>query len=1213
MGPVIVDIMPGGSLAAEPKKLHPFFTAPRTSQSDLKQPDVPTGRSEKAEPQISSIGTAQPDGESSIIKRRRAAEDVEESQEDNKKPGQGRNKARQHGSSITSHFLRANTEVDRLDVSQTSEIGSREVVLTGTAELQPATALAESPSATIEDKGVGETMKCIEAPEPSRRDDPPKRILQLNRRTGTIGSPPKSKESKPSKQDTSAGDSTDVHKQTPKPRGRKPNSKTIKISYGNDDASRMSIGTKIDQILDSLYPPNSKRRGRATASLQKTDGVPLKILDKVAQQGKTHPFFTGKPKKPSPAPTADASPSISVAPNAKPKSDSSRSKLFTSNPCSPKKNRVAATNMPLTQFGVRSLGLKTPGAKIPAWPAKGMVHVRSNDEALYCPIQKTPGHILPSRKSKGNTAYVGPEEMVLHGLATKLQLSDMRDAVRKLDTEDFVPPPPELRLPRRHFESGVTLEKHVVREMKNPKHPALVALRCLLPASLSAFDKYQCESANWAQKYTPKSAVEVLQYGKEAFLLRDWLQALEVQAVDTGEAKTYSTKPPKKKRKTKLNDFIVDSDEEADEMDEVSGAEEDWSPDRRGVKKTVVRVGDILAKDSKKPARLTNTVIISGPPGCGKTSAVYAVARELEFEVFEINPGNRRSGKDILERIGDMTRNHLVQHQQTDTSASTIDDEEVAEDIKSGKQATMNAFFQPKITPNPAKMKTSASKTAATTVKTCPKKHPSKTQKQSLILLDEVDILYEEDKQFWATVMGLIAQSKRPFVMTCNDESLVPLQALNLHGIFRFSSPPVDVAIDRLLMVAACEGHILQRDAIEALYDARQRDLRACLMDLNYWCQFAVGDRRGAIDWFYPRWPKGADIDEDGNVVRVISQDTYVEGMGWLARDILTEETAVGQSEEELLFEAQRFWHVDVGNWNASLALDAWAATLDSSSSQLSVLEQYDDFTNAMSIADLCSVMGCASPMDEPVDCTVPAIPNKVKDDYIVGQPLLDAPVTSTFDSLVTALPVSLKCLARKHLQQHFAGCSSSAILDGLGEAGIVSRIRQAAVESNVESPLTRLDFSNAFDVLAASEKASTASSYLDPSVFDGTFRTIVLDVAPFVRGIVMYENQLQKQRLKLSSLLSQGGTKRMRKTRAAHAALEGGSRSTTRAERWFKSELNGVLVMHTAGEGWDDALKEADSVVGSTSASRKVRRGQGLADSGDEDMCSSSSDLDIA
>lgn len=43
-----------------------------------------------------------------------------------------------------------------------------------------------------------------------------------------------------------------------------------------------------------------------------------------------------------------------------------------------------------------------------------------------------------------------------------------------------------------------------------------------------------------------------------------------------------------------------------------------------------------------------------------------------------------------------------------------------------------------------------------------------------------------------------------------------------------------------------------------------------------------------------------------------------------------------------------------------------------------------------------------------------------------------------------------------------------------------------------------------------------------------------------------------------------------MRTTRAALSALEGGTRSATRGERWFKAEMNPYLVAKTAGKGWN-------------------------------------------
>src|SRR5690349_1581999 len=111
--------------------------------------------------------------------------------------------------------------------------------------------------------------------------------------------------------------------------------------------------------------------------------------------------------------------------------------------------------------------------------------------------------------------------------------------------------------------------------------------------------------------------------------------------------------------------------------------------------------------------------------------------------------------------------------------------------------------------------------------------------------------------------------------MTCNDETSLPLHTLNLHGIFLLSPPARYLSVDRLLLMAANEGHALTRNSVEQFYDSRKRDLRAATMDLQYWCQMGVGDRRGGFDWFYPRWPKGIDLDENKEVVRVVSQDTY--------------------------------------------------------------------------------------------------------------------------------------------------------------------------------------------------------------------------------------------------------------------------------------------------------------------------------------------------
>ncbi len=49
--------------------------------------------------------------------------------------------------------------------------------------------------------------------------------------------------------------------------------------------------------------------------------------------------------------------------------------------------------------------------------------------------------------------------------------------------------------------------------------------------------------------------------------------------------------------------------------------------------------------------------------------------------------------------------------------------------------------------------------------------------RQSIILLEEVDILFGEDSGFWPMVVNLIKDSRRPVIMTCNgEEILTPIE-----------------------------------------------------------------------------------------------------------------------------------------------------------------------------------------------------------------------------------------------------------------------------------------------------------------------------------------------------------------------------------------------------------------------------------------------------
>lgn len=152
---------------------------------------------------------------------------------------------------------------------------------------------------------------------------------------------------------------------------------------------------------------------------------------------------------------------------------------------------------------------------------------------------------------------------------------------------------------------------------------------------------------------------------------------------------------------------------------------------------------------------LTNLILLVGPIGTGKTASVYAAAKELGWQVFEVSPGSgKRSPKELLQAVGDVGRNHIVWRKD-------------------------NASSQKPMNPLAGLFATQAKKSDVSNSNTKEEQtRPITTDKsitQSLILLEEVDILFQDDKSFdafWEGVEKIVAQSLRPVVLTCNGKFL---------------------------------------------------------------------------------------------------------------------------------------------------------------------------------------------------------------------------------------------------------------------------------------------------------------------------------------------------------------------------------------------------------------------------------------------------------
>ena len=999
-------------------------------------------------------------------------------------------------------------------------------------------------------------------------------------------------------------------------------SKIVIIKYGANSRRRFLLGEKIHSILARPNTtPKSEKRSPKTSSPGQVDtskpAIPLVP---------THPFFLAKSAEATKAGRENrkenrVASSVSAGDSKKdsPRKITSVNKIIRRLSCPDSSGLVSRQAGSSYERVARHAGLIEA-----LWPPQGMAHVNplADEIGASNPKCSNPTMLRRPRKLKDASVHVREAEDILrpHKYLTHFERikedgdhflrCSLRKPVRRLMTDLELqlaisgilkcdPADDELN----HVHSSISLHYS--------KHHALRHLYGRIANSTTAFDRFGCETQEWVHKYAPTTAENVLLPGREATVLRDWLKRLTINAVENrvlevtgvGDASESSKRNEKifkrkrRKRAQELDGFVISSDEEADQMNDMATAEGFQSVDHGcdTSKKSLIRAGEVnkVLTDLQRPA---NAVVISGPHGCGKTAAVYAAAQELGFEVFEINSGSRRSGKDLLDKIGDMTKNHLVNHNQEDPIKETNDDTEdmlrvtdsLQKDLESGRQGTMNKFFQPQASTKnkaTAKPRGRPSKKDAPTVKPDPK--PLKAQKQSLILLEEVDILFEDDKQFWSTTLDLILRSRRPVIMTCTEESLIPLEEMVLFAILRFAPPPVPLATDYLLLLACNEGHLLSRDSVAALYRAKRKDLRASIAELNLFCQMAIGDTKGGLEWLLIRASSEETQHDKGKKVRVVSEGTYPHGLGWISQEYCPQKNDQSfEAEAELLSEVLYGWDLDLAELDDFLPLHELREREETSRQHnLSKLQRLDHVYDALSAADTCAPLGQRRDETMILDPTQPEIPEKARSDYVEGAALLQAEPKTDFTGTSTSLAIAMRLLARRLLPSYAP----------LTPTSIIHQIPVLLEKSEAPPPVTAADMRVAFTPL--SSNIHVPSSLTTPD------STLAVDFAPFIRSITAYDLRLENQRRRLDDLLSASragagdmrNVKRVRTTRASRAALEGGAKATTRRERWFPTALNFAAVARTGGKTWGEVAFERLQAAGVESEGQNIERAMSM------------------
>ncbi|KAI4320611.1 hypothetical protein MLD38_034072 [Melastoma candidum] len=312
----------------------------------------------------------------------------------------------------------------------------------------------------------------------------------------------------------------------------------------------------------------------------------------------------------------------------------------------------------------------------------------------------------------------------------------------------------------------------------------------------------------WTDKYEPRSSSEVCGNHESVKFLSEWL---------------HQWHGSNRERKEGVNG----SQNRCSQPSKCSQDQSDSDSDGREVE-----------------VQLKNVMLITGPVGCGKSAAVYACAKEQGFEVMEVNASECRNGAVVKQKFGEALESRWLKR-------------------LSGNQgdSQMNSKAHPELENNKYELDTNSEEIEILRASDGENSNEheelvlssdsGKVEVKRLILFEDVDITFIEDRGFISSIQQIAETAKGPIIMTSNNSDLVLPENLERHHIY-FSMPSAKELLYHLHKICLAEKASIQHHLLEKFVGDCGGDIRKVILHLQFWCQGTGWQRDGILRSYGP-------------------------------------------------------------------------------------------------------------------------------------------------------------------------------------------------------------------------------------------------------------------------------------------------------------------------------------------------------------------------